>query len=248
MLKILKKGVSELITTAIIILLSATTVALVFTVIIPTINRAKESATINEAIQNMLTIDNTIRQIAGGGVGSQTSLQLKNSGGEYRVNKKTNAMEYVYYINYGAVSPGTFKQEGNVMMMCGVNAKASEYDLDNDGNAELVIENEIIRIGLLKNGTATSQATINASGIVKILNFKETNANVTPASSSIVLDEFADSSYGTGYSELVRTGDFLTKAEAVFHINATYVYYDVVYTLQSGADFLIVKIQNAHYK
>jgi hypothetical protein len=248
MLKTLKKGVSALITTAIIVLISATTIALVLAVVIPTINRAKESAIINEAIQNMQTIDNTIAQTAEGNIGFLRSLQLENSGGEYRVNQKANTMEYVYYIKYGTISPGTFMQEGKLMLMSGVNAKASEYDLDGDGSSELVLENEILRVGLLRNGTAASQATINTSGIIKILNLKETNVNVTPADSSIVLDEFTDSSYGTGYSELIRTGDFLTKAEAVFHINATNVYYDVVYTLQSGADFLIVKIQNAYYK
>jgi len=244
----LNKGVSPLISMVLIILISAVTIGLVFTVIIPAINRAKETAIINEAMQNMKTIDNTIRQIAQGNIGSQTSLQLKNSGGEYRVNQKANSMDYVYYIKYGVISPGTFRQEGNVMMMCGVNAKASEYDLDGDGSNELVLENEIMKVGLLKNGTNDNQVTINTSNIIKILNFKETNANVTPADSSVVLDEFADTSYGTGYSELVRSGDHLSKAEAVFHINTTYVYYDIVYSLQSGADFLTVKIQNAYYK
>jgi hypothetical protein len=244
----LRKGISPLISMAIIILLSAVTITLVFTVLVPTINRAKESAIINEAIQNMRTIDNMIREVASEGIGSFRSMQLKNSGGEYRVNQKANSMEYVYYIKYGVVSPGTFRQEGNLMLMSGANAKASEYDLDGDGSNELVLENEILRVGLLKNGTASNPAMINTSKIIKILNLKETNANVTPTDSSIVLDEFADSSYGTGYSELIRTGDFLPKAEAVFHINATNVYYDVVYTLQSGADFLIIKIQNAYYK
>jgi hypothetical protein len=244
----LKKGVSPLISMVIVVLLSTVAITLVLTIIIPTINRAKETATINEATQNMRTIDNTIRQIAEGGVGSQTSLQLKNSDGEYRVNQKANSMDYIYYVKYGVVSPGTFRQEGSLMLACGVSAKASEYDLDGDGSSELVLENEILRVGLLRNGTASSQTTINTSSIVKILNLKETNANVTPADSSIVLDEFADTSYGTGYSEVIRTGDHLSKAEAVFHINTTNIYYDIVYTLQSGADFITVKVQNAYYK
>jgi hypothetical protein len=222
--------------------------ALTLTIGMPAINKAKEASVINEALQNMKVIDNTIREVASEGAGSLRSPQIKVSGGEYRVNQKANSLDFTYTIKYGLFEPGTFVKDGNLLLMSGVNAKASTYDLDNDGSNELVLENEILRVGLLSSGTSSSQASINTSGIIKLLNIKESGANVTLTDSSVTLDDFADSSSGTGYTELVIPGDHLSKAEAVVHMSTATMTYDIVYTLQSGADFLIIKIQNAYYK
>jgi len=242
-----RKAVSTLISTAFIVLMTIMAMALTLTIGMPAINKAKEASVINEALQNMKVIDNTIREVASEGAGSLRSPQIKVSGGEYRVNQKANSLDFTYTIKYGLFEPGTFVKDGNLLLMSGVNAKASTYDLDNDGSNELVLENEILRVGLLSNGTSSSQVSINTSGIIKLLNIKESGANVTLTDSSVTLDDFADSSSGTGYTELVIPGDHLSKAEAVVHMSTTTMTYDIVYTLQSGADFLIIKIQNAYY-
>jgi len=244
----LKKGISPLIATALVILLIFVAVGIVLLIGIPAIERAKEAAVINEAMLNMKAIGNTIKEVASEGIGSLRSLQIKVTGGEYKVNEKANSVDFTYSIKSGIVQPGTFITEDSVTLSCGANAKASEYDLDNDGNTDLVLENEILRIAILKNGTQASSVFINTSSLIRILNFKETNVNVTPNNSKILLDDFEESSYGTGYSELVREDENLAKAEAVVHMNTTFVNYDILYTLQSGADFVIVKIQNAYYK
>jgi hypothetical protein len=242
-----RKAVSTLISTAFIVLMTIMAMALTLTIGMPAINKAKEASVINEALQNMKVIDNTIREVASEGAGSLRSPQIKVSGGEYRVNQKANSLDFTYTIKYGLFEPGTFVKDGNLLLMSGVNAKASTYDLDNDGSNELVLENEILRVGLLSNGTSSSQVSINTSGIIKLLNIKESGANVTLTDSSVTLDDFADSSSGTGYTELVIPGDHLSKAEAVVHMSTATMTYDIVYTLQSGADFLIIKIQNAYY-
>jgi len=243
-----RKAISTLISTAFIVLLTVMAMALTLTIGMPAINKAKEASVINEALQNMKVIDNTIREVASEGSGSLRSPQLKVSGGEYRVSQKTNSIDFTYTIKYGMFEPGTFVKDGNLLLMSGVNAKASTYDLNNDGSNELVLENEILRVGLLSSGTSSSYAQINTSGIVKMLSIKESGTNVTLTDSSVVLDDYSGSSSGTGYTELVLPGDRLSKAEAVAHMNTTTMSYDIVYTLQSGADFLMVKIQNAYYK
>jgi hypothetical protein len=131
--------------------------------------------------------------------------------------------------------------------MSGVAAKASEYDVNSDGNNEIVLENEILKVGIQKVGSASSLATVNTSSNIKFLNFISADINVTPTDSAVVLDGIENTSIGTGYSEIISKGDHLPKAEAVVHVNSTRIYYDVVYTLQSGADFIIVKIINANY-
>lgn len=243
-----RKAISDLISTAFIVLMTVMAMALTLTIGMPAINRAKEASIINEALQNMNVIDNTIQEVASEGTGSLRSLQMKVSGGEYKVNQKANSVDFTYTMKYGLLQPGTFTKEGNLLMMSGVNAKASIYDLDGDGSNELVLENEILRVGILSNGTSSNQVPINTKNIIKMLNIKESGINVTLTDSSVTLDDFADSSSGTGYTELVTPGDNLSKAEAIVHMNTSTMSYDIVYTLQSGADFLIVKIQNAYYK
>lgn len=244
----MRKGVHPLVSTVLVVMIFSSAVAIVLLVGLPTIERAKESAVLNEAMQNMRMIANTIKEVASEGANSLRTLRIRVSGGEYKVNEKTNSIDFTYAIKSNIVQFGSFIKEDNIIFSAGANAKAGEYDLDNDGIVELVLENEFLRVGILKNGTKDNFAPINTSKLIKILNFKETNANVTPSDSSIILDDYIESSYGNGYSELVKTGDHLAKAEATVHMNTTYVNYDILYTLQSGADFLTVKIMNAYYK
>ena len=233
---------------ALVILLSIVAIAIVLLIGLPAIERGKESAVLNEAMQNMRAIANIVKEVASEGVGSLRNLQIKVTGGEYKFNEKANSIDFTFTTKSGIVQPGSFIKEGDIILSAGANAKASEYDLDGDGSADLVLENEILRIGILKNGNKTNQVAINTSNLIRKINFKETNANVTPSDSSIIIDDYLESSYGTGYSELVKADERLAKAEAVVHMNTSYAVYDILYTLQSGADFVIVKIQNAYYK
>jgi len=244
----LKKGISPLIATVLVILLAFLAISVVLLIGIPAIERAREAAVINEAMQNMKAIGNTIKEVASEGLGSLRSLQMKVTDGEYKVNEKGNSVDFTYSIKSGIIQPGTSIKEDSVTLSCGANAKASIYDLDGDGSNDLVLENEILRIGILKNGTVLNQVDINTSSLIRLMNFKETDTNTTPSDSSIILDDYAESASGTGYSELVREEDHLVKAEAIVHMNTSFVVYDILYTLQSGADFIIVKIQNAYYK
>jgi uncharacterized protein YoxC len=241
------KAVSAIIATIIIVLITVVGIALVLMVVTPTLNKAKESAVINEAMQNMKVLDNTVRQVASEGSGSLRSVQIRVTDGEYKVQNKTNTIEFTLSMVSGIIEPGTFVQEGNLFLTSGVTAKASEWNLTGGTSNDLVLENEIMRVGIRKVGSRSSPAAIDTSNIVEMLNFKETGVNVTFNDSSVFLDDFADSNSGTGFSELVRVDDHLTKAEALVHVNSTNIAYDIIYTLPSGADFLTVKIQNANY-
>lgn len=244
-----KKGVSQMISTVLIVLITFVGIGLVVMIATPTINRAKESATLNEGMQNMRVLDNAVREVASEGAGSLRSVQISITDGTYRIQNKTNTIEFTLNMKSGIVEPGSFIQNGNLFLTSGVTAKASEWNLTGGTINDLVLENEIMRVGIKKVGSRSNEpnATINTANIVEMLNFKETGVNVTFNDSSIFLDDFADSNSGTGFSELVRADDHLTKAEALVHVNSTNIAYDIIYTLPSGADFLTVKIQNANY-
>jgi len=168
------------------------------------------------------------------------------------VNSKINAIDFTYSVKYGTVQAGTFQQDGNVLISAGTNAKATVYNLSTpaDGDGQIVLENENLRVALHYNSSAnaTYPETINTSKIVQLFNFIPTNVNITMYDSQIILDDFSDSTVGSGYSYIVKSGDHLGSADAVFVINTTSVHYEILYSLPSGADFINVKIQNAYYQ
>ena len=239
------KGVSQLISTVIIFLITTTAIGIALLAGAPVIDRARESSIFNEAVQNMRILDNVIKEIASEGRGSFRTVQLKASGGEYKVDSKTNSIEFTQTIRSGILDSGTFVKEGNVFIAAGTNAKASRYDLDLDGTADMVLENEIMRVGILNNATLGNG--INTSRVLRLFNFKENARNITINDSTITIDNRTRSDIGNGFTEIVREGSNLAVAEAVIHVNTSApanLTYDVVYTLRSGADFLIAKVQN----
>jgi len=242
------KGASPLIATVLIVVISFAALSVVILIGMPVINKAKEAAILTEALQYMRSIDNAIREVASEGTGSLRTITLKVSGGEYEVNDEANSFDFIYDIEYGLVELGRFVKEGNLLMMSGVGARASEYDIDDDGNSELVLENSIMKVGIQKNGTSTNYQFINTTRNIRLLNLKDNNITITPEDSSILLDDFQNSTYGNGYSKLIKSGDHLGKAEALVHVNSTNFEYDVVYTLPASADFLIVRVENAYYR
>jgi type II secretory pathway pseudopilin PulG len=236
------KGVSPFVSTVLIILITITAIILVLTIGMPVVEKAKESGIINEAMQNLHMLDKLIREVASEGIGSLRTMQLRSSGGEYKINQKTNSIDFTLETSSQRFPPGTFIKENNLIISSGASAKAYE------NQTELILENDIIKFMIQKIGNESSPQTINTSEIIRSITFKNTSTIVYPESSSIIIDNFPNTSYGTGYSELVKSGDHLSKAEAIVHVNSSRIYYEVVYTLQSEADFLIMGIQNAYYK
>lgn len=247
------KGISPLISMVIVILVTVIAVAIAILVAVPTINQAKEAALINEAKQNMHQIDDSVREVASEGLGSLRNLNMKVSGGQYQVNGPGNSIDFTYAVKYGTVQAGTFIQDGNLQIIAGTDAKASVYNLSTpmpaNDTSQIVLENENIRIALHYNASANASfpETMNTSQIIQRLNFKSTNVNVTPSDSAVTIDNFPDTAVGTGYAYIVKPGDHLATAEAIFVVNTTRLYYEIRYSLPSGSDFLIAKIQNAYY-
>lgn len=247
------KGVSTLVGIVIVILVAVVSIGLVLVVVQPTINKGKEASLLNEARQNMHQIDDTIREVSSEGLGSLRTLNFRSSGGQYKVNAPINSIDFTYTVQYGTVQPGTFIQDGNLQISAGgAEAKASYYNLSTpaDGTGQIVLENENIRVALHYNASANASfpEAINTSKIIQLFNFISTKVNVTPSDSTVTIDNFPDTSIGSGYSYIVKTGDNLATADAIFVVNTTRASYQIFYSLPSGADFLIVKIQNAYYQ
>ncbi len=242
------KGASPFISYVLVVLISFTVIGVVLLVGLPAIDRAREASSLNEAMLNMKLLDNAVREVASEGLGALRTVVFRISAGDLKVNSKSNSLDYTLNVKTGIISPGTIIQDGNLILSSGGSfASANEKDFDNDGSMDFVLQNEIIRVVVSKIGSSTSNATLNTSTLIKMVNYRDTNVNVTFNDTRIILDDIPSTSAGTGYTELQESGNSLDKAIAVAHVYTGEANYDVIISLPRRADFVELKIQNAYY-
>ncbi len=234
------KGVSAVIGTVLVVVLSVAAVSTILLVGVPAIDRAKDSGVVNEAYQNMQVIDNLIRTVASEGSGSLRVAEIKVSSGTYRTISASGSFEYDFDLTSNLFSRGTYKREGNLQTIIGGGAKASE------NSTNLILENGILEIVLDKKGTQNNWDSINTSTLVKTVKIKSNGFVLKPNETSVLVGSQQNSSWGIGYSKLVSDSTSLAKAEAIAHVrsNVTNVEYEVLYTLPSLADFFFMSVRN----
>jgi len=165
----MEKGVSPIISMILLVLVSISAVYLVLFVAKPTIDRAYESADMNEAEKNLELLDNLIREVASEGTGSHRSVVLKVSDGDYRtVNMSgnfTGALQYKIDLKYSPYTAPMLKKVGNVKYTAGMNGIGLTMYLNlDDGNGTTAADSsDYNNYGVIYNGT-TSCANPSTSG------------------------------------------------------------------------------------
>jgi len=95
------KALSPFISAALIILIGIVAIFLALTVLTPVLNKAKDSAVINEAFNNLEIIDSTIREVASESENSKRTINLKVTEGTYRVDSTNNFINFTYRMKEG---------------------------------------------------------------------------------------------------------------------------------------------------
>lgn len=234
------KGISPLVATVLVILISAVGVSVVVLVGAPILDRVSDSNTINEAQSNMRILDDLIRQAASESPGIVRTVQISLSGGLLKINTESGTLDYDYSLKSSLLPKGTFKKDGNLLTIVGGTASASQ------NSTNLKIENEILEIVFDRTGNNTNFAGINTSSVIRTITLKNTNATIIPNDTSIILQSLRNTSWGLGYSELVREGSVLARSEVRVHVrsNLTNHEYDVFYTLPGSSDFFLINVKN----
>jgi hypothetical protein len=94
----INKALSQFVSAALIILLSIIAISLILTALNPVIDKSKDSAILNEALQNLGLIDNNVREVVSGGEDSKRTINIKVSDGTYRVDSENDQMNFTYDI------------------------------------------------------------------------------------------------------------------------------------------------------
>jgi hypothetical protein len=97
----MRKALSPFISTALIILTGIVALTISLTVLNPALNKAKDSAIINEAFNNLEIIDNAIREVASEAEDSKRTINLKVTEGIYRVDSTNDFLNFTYRMKEG---------------------------------------------------------------------------------------------------------------------------------------------------
>ncbi|MBS3054958.1 MAG: hypothetical protein J4452_00500 [Candidatus Aenigmarchaeota archaeon] len=235
------KGVSPLIATVLIILMTFVSIGLVLSIGRPSLDRAADAAKLNEALQNLRSIDNAVREVASEGISAFRGIQIKISSGNLYVNEPAGSIDYFATQRSGLIESGTFNKDNNIFIIGGGSARAY------NNTTSMFLENEILNVTLPLSGTPSTYVSINTSTAISSIQLVKTTTEIlVPVDSGIIIENISNSSWGIGYSQLVKRQENLPEAQALFHVqsNLSSAVYDVLYSLPARADFLIVDVKN----
>lgn len=111
-----RKGIAQMISYVLVIAISVAAMSLVLLWGRPVLDRAFESATVNEALNNMNILSNAIREVASEGAGSLRTVRLNVGGGSYRADNASSAVHFGLKLGAGSLFPGTSARRGDIQI------------------------------------------------------------------------------------------------------------------------------------
>jgi len=225
--------VSTIIITALVIV----AIGIVLNIGNPIISKSQTSAQIQEAEEIMKHLDNYIKEIASEGNGSSRIFSFTASGGSFMADAREDSIQFK--IN----GPRTMeylsrKKHGDLYTISG-----NDVDCSTTAN-NLIMSNSRLNITFQRKGSSSNWVAINTSQNILNITQRDLGITVNFTNTSVMINGDSTTSNGTGYSEILRTGDNRPFCIAHFHINSS-VEYDIYYTLFAGADFLVQEVRDS---
>lgn len=232
------KGASQTVSAVLITAVTLSAVGVVLNTAGPAIENARDSATIDRAVNFMNELDSSVRQVASEGEGSTRSYSLDFDRGYFYLNSSQDRFSYNLETGSQVISPQSRTQIGETELVS--NAFVSVYEDSYSGQDCYAMENQKIKT-CIKKIDEGGGSDINTSDLVTHYEIKDSGElDINPR---IILNDLPSSSSGTGYTEATISGDRLGKGEVTAHVENTDGFrYRVVYELYSGADFLSIRV------
>ena len=235
------KGLQPLVSSVVLIAAVLIGTFITLNVLIPSMEKIKENSAFIQAKQRLSSLDGTIKEVLIESPGAKRMVKLTTSKGYFRLTEE--GVFFVLPITTKICEPGSSVKEGNLLISCGSGVKAYEKDVDNDGNTDLVIENQAVLFAVRK--FTGPYDFINTTSLVTQYKIKGANFQDRPKL-KIEINRDAATSYGYGYTKLIEKGDNLPYATIMLHLSAnestSNVTYDAFFTLYGGLDYVTVNI------
>ena len=224
------------------ILVSVLIMVLVLEALTPVIDDIKDKSVFTRMEDAFLSINQQIREVGLEGRGSQRIIPIEVHKGTLTV--ADNALRWEMDTPADILEPRTQNEIGNVLVTSNAEVTATEY------NNSFVLENSIIKVNFTKLGSANNYTNFTSDEIISNIYYKTQDKITEVASPSNRLFKFYINGEDSttkylGYSEIGKTGKYLGYSTVTVHVkNSTDdKEYNLVFTLDSQADYLLVEAQ-----
>ena len=218
----------------------------VVNVLRPSIESSRSVQGFNDAKNIMAEIDAIIKELMFEAAGASRSLNIKTNN-PLIISGKEDKIKIKAETDVQVLDPGSRIKQGNLLLSSGHLMKAYEGDADNDGNTDLILENDAVLFAVRKIGNSSNWASINTTNFITFIKSKIADVNITPVS-KIMIDGMDNSSYGTGYTELIEKNDYLTSGAIRAYVNSTSFSYEVFFALSASSDFVEMDVRRVMVK
>ncbi len=233
------KGVS-ISTEVIFLAIIVTMVFLVYSMAAPVIYSMQAASVFEQTKSFMMELDEAIQDVASQGKGSRTTLSVTMGAGELVLDEELDTLKWKLETDSMIVSPRSMQRIGNLAVGSNLDVRAYE----NQSLGAYVLENQHLVVRLKSIGNESSHQTYNTSELLLGVYSKDMEKWMDLERLEISIDNSPDSMNGTGYTELVDEGNALSRGQVKAHMSTDYLFldnYTVTFTLESGADFLIIE-------
>ena len=232
-----------LISAVIFIGLTLAVTVVVYNAGMPVVMRMQHAAAVEKMKGVFSETDRIIEDVASEGNGSKRTVNLRFDIGTLTMNGSSDKLYWDFESESLMASPRTSTGFGNVVF--GSKLDTSAYEGDYLGTGAYVLENEHIRAYFRKIGSPSSQQAYDTSQLLLAVYQKDLGQLMPLQSLEISLDSNPGSETGSGYTALEQASSDLPYASVSAYMDSSYADYFLKFTLESGADFVIIEGEEA---
>lgn len=234
--KIKMRGIT-LISLTIFLLLSISVIAILWYSALPLVKKL-EAATLTQQAKGILAkLDSVIQEVAQEGKGSRRILWIDLKGGKLELNSSRDSIYWLFQTPAQLISPRTALDFGNLRF--GNNLECRAYQAEYGKKPVWVLENEHLKVFILRTGNESHQESINTSELLLAVYQKDLDEWLN-GSFEVMVNDDPETALGKGWTEISQTGEDLPYVKVRAHIHNDISYW-VDFILESGADFLILE-------
>ncbi len=230
-----RKGISPLLAGVMYVAIVVVSIVIIINVVTPYIQKMKDEAAFEQAKNIMTALDKAIREVAYEGKGSTRVLPLQIKKGKLIIDNETDSIKYELETKTLLVSPNTKRKIGNLVFTAN-----NDVDVDDFGTY-IRMRNRYLEINFTKVGNASYYQPINLSELITGVKLLEENVNFV---GKVITKVDYTTENGTGYVRAEETGHDLPYGRVIVHLNTSEAEFDIYYTLNSFADYLIIEGEN----
>ncbi|MGB9748679.1 MAG: hypothetical protein ACP5OZ_03300 [Candidatus Woesearchaeota archaeon] len=226
------------------IIIILTAMVIILEVAVPVINSFRDRIALENARNSMSALEAYISEVSSEGPGSQRVVPLNVKKG--KIFAQDNKLIWQLETESRIMEPRSRIDFGNLIFIT-VPSNSTVTAYESEDYCYYILENGIIRANITVFGDKEKNYENCSSGIdtSKIIKSITSLVEGTSLSDSIKISLLNDeaTTTGIGYTELASEGTYLSYSSVTVYINTTNYYYSFDIKLESGADFLTLKLK-----